>query len=112
MKCSNIRGESVENINQDGFNPSFQCNPSVGFKCNSKAPCHPCPLINVRLWCGCKKIRSPPSTSGLLPADSLNDYTLTPDGTTISLGREVNLTINSIADGIINGKRLTVSHVI
>lgn len=67
MECSNIRGESVENISQDGFNPSFQCNPSVGFKCNSKAPCHPCPLINVRLWCGCKKIRSPPSTSGLLP---------------------------------------------
>ena len=30
------------------------------FRCTQKAPCHPCPSIEVELWCACDAVRSTP----------------------------------------------------
>ena len=57
MGCSDIHGVSTDNIDQSGFNPEFTCSADYGFKCNQKAPCHPCPLIRARLWCSCDQVR-------------------------------------------------------
>ena len=40
-------------------------------------------------------------------ADELSDFKVTPNDSKISLGDEVTLTINSIADGIIDGESST-----
>ena len=59
MGCSDIHGISTDDIDQSGFNPEFTCSADYGFKCNQKAPCHPCPLIRARLWCSCDQVRQP-----------------------------------------------------
>ena len=82
MECYDIHDQRTRNIDQSGFNPSFKCTPNHGyefsskiiilpiitmiyqsiysFRCKSKAPCHPCPLMKVRLWCGCQTVREAP----------------------------------------------------
>ena len=43
-------------------------------------------------------------------ADDLGDFTVTPEDSTISLGDEVTLSVNSIADGIIDGESSTTTY--
>lgn len=53
LSCQNLRNVATENIGQDGFYPTFECLPTVGYKCNQKAPCHPCPFITLQVWYSC-----------------------------------------------------------
>jgi hypothetical protein len=53
IECINQAGTELSNVDQTGFNPSFSCDLFNGYKCNQKAPCHPCPPVQVRLWKSC-----------------------------------------------------------
>lgn len=53
LMCKNLHGVSTEKIKQNGFYPTFECLPKFGYKCNQKAPCHPCPFISLQIWYSC-----------------------------------------------------------
>ena len=53
IECINQAGTELSAVDQTGFNPSFSCDLANGYKCNQKAPCHPCPSVQVKLWKSC-----------------------------------------------------------
>ena len=53
INCINQAGTDLSDVDQTGFNPSFSCDLSYGYRCNQKAPCHPCPPVQVKLWKSC-----------------------------------------------------------
>ncbi|CAG5113681.1 Oidioi.mRNA.OKI2018_I69.chr2.g7771.t1.cds [Oikopleura dioica] len=53
INCINQAGTDLSDLDQTGFNPSFSCNLADGYRCAQKAPCHPCPPVQVKLWKSC-----------------------------------------------------------